>query len=103
MECDELLLAIRRVPTLCVHDKKSLRELWAFLAGWEAGINSAGGKSNIFGSLRSFNIWVAKELGFAEPTSGWCNMITDKAGSDEKAFDLFFELLDKYKMNQRLR
>jgi hypothetical protein len=48
-------------------------------------------------SLRAFNTWVAKELGFAESTSGWCNMILARAESEDKAFDMFFELLDRFR------
>jgi len=49
-----------------------------------------GSKQPILGDLRPFSIWVAKELGFTGYARGWCGMITERAGSDEKALDMFF-------------
>ncbi len=87
--------AVRRHPNLTGVEGKSLTALKAFLSGYEAGLFRGGDKRGM--SLRAFNTWVAKELGFAEPTSGWCNMILARAKSEEKAFDMFFELLDKFR------
>jgi len=98
MEAQELfedLDEVRRHPNLTGVERKSLTALKAFLSGYEAGLFRGGDKQGV--SLRTFNTWVAKELGFAEPTSGWCNMILARAESEERAFDLFFELLDRFR------
>jgi hypothetical protein len=98
MEAQELfedLDAVRRHPNLTGVEGKSLTALKAFLSGYETGLLRAGDKQGM--SLRAFNTWVAKELGFAESTSGWCNMILARAESEDKAFDMFFELLDRFR------
>jgi hypothetical protein len=55
-----------------------------------------GAQRGIFSDFRPFNSWLARKFGLPEP-SGWCNMVTAQAGSDEKAFDLFFQLLDQFR------
>ena len=80
----EDLDAVRRHPNLTGVEGKSLTALKAFLSGYEAGLFRSGDKQGV--SLRAFNTWVAKELGFAEPTGGWCNMILARAESEEKGF-----------------
>jgi hypothetical protein len=97
MELFELLEMIRARPLVFLDEQKSLKALRVFLAGYERGTVSMGAKKSIFGDLRGFNNWVAKELGFPSATSGWCNMINARSDSDEQAFDRFFELLDKYR------
>jgi len=96
MDVFQLLDVVRKDPGAYLGDRKSLRMLWAFLMGYEVGITTCG-KPAIFSDFHPFNKWVAKELGFAEPTSGWRNMVAARSDSDEKAFDRFFELLDRYK------
>jgi hypothetical protein len=97
--CDE----IRKRPGLLLDGDKSIKRLRSFLAGYEAGVAyQTGGDSSVLKltgaeDLRSFNSWVAKQLGIAEATSGWCSMILGHAGSDEKAFGEFFQLLDEYR------
>ena len=96
MEAPELfedLEEVRRHPNLTGVEGKSLTALKAFLCGYEIGLLRGGDKQGM--SLRAFNTWVGKELGFAEPTSGWCNMILARAESEERGFDMFFELLDR--------
>ncbi len=94
-ELFEDLDAVRRHPNLIGVEGKSLTAVKAFLSGYEAGLFRGGDKQGV--SLRGFNTWVAKELGFAESTSGWCNMILARAGSEDKAFDMFFQLLDRFR------
>ncbi len=49
----------------------------------------------------NFHDWIANKLGWAESTSGWLNMILDKAnGDDEKAVDLFYDLLEEFKLEK---
>jgi hypothetical protein len=98
MHVFDLCDRIREKPSIFLDGDKSLRRLRSFLTGYEAGSNGVG----LAGAedLRMFNLWVAEQLGFSESTSGWCNMVGLKAGSDEKAFDLFFELLDKYRSQE---
>jgi hypothetical protein len=73
--------------------------LYSLLAGFELGAHSFGQKVSTLGELRPFSIWVAKKLGFTSYTRGWYNMIAEKTTSDEEAFELFFQLLDQYKVD----
>lgn len=91
---------VRRRPLEFLSERKSLHSLHVFLAGYEYGVLSMGAKNGVFGELRDFNAWVAKELGFSSATRGWYNMITSRTDSEEKAFDYFFELLDRYRSQQ---
>ena len=87
MEAQELfglLDEVRRRPAMMGTEAKSLTALRVFLSGFEYGV-ARFEKRGIFGYLRPFNSWVAKELGFAESTSGWCNMILARAESEQKA------------------
>jgi hypothetical protein len=97
MDVYELLDTINRRPTFYLHEK-SLKALRAFLAGYEAGLSQHGRSDVTLSHLRPFNEWVAKHYGYAKagPRS-WFTMILSKTESDEKAYDVFFELLDKFK------
>src|SRR4051794_30511192 len=96
MNAYELVEIIRQKPAFYLHDGKSLKQLRSLVIGYEIGA-----REGISSDFRPFNVWLAKELEFGEPTSGWCNMISPRAESDEKAFDLFFELLDRYRKEVR--
>lgn len=93
----ELLDSVRKKPGLYLNGEKSLKLLYVFLAGYERGLFAMGSKEGVFGTLRPFNTWVAKELGFGNSTSGWYNMISSKAENDQHGFDLFFELFDAFR------
>ncbi|RYG99422.1 MAG: hypothetical protein EON58_04005 [Alphaproteobacteria bacterium] len=59
------------------------------------------GKSHGFQEIpEDFHDWAAYRTHFDGTASGWCGMITEAAGSDELAFDRFFELLDEYENRQ---
>ncbi len=95
-EIYELLDSVRKMPNAYL-DERSLKSLRTFLSGYDAAFASIGRFEDMSGQLRPFNEWVAKELGFSNSTRGWHNMISMKAESEEKSFDLFFELLEKFK------
>ncbi len=94
MNAFEILDIIRRRPA---YVDKSLTLLRSFLMGFEMGIQSCGVQESTLGEMRPFSIWVAKELGFRGYSKGWCKMIRESTDSEERAFEYFFELLDKYK------
>ena len=99
----EFLDVIRKRPGFYIGNEKSLKMLRSFLTGFECGLSHAGYRESPFGQLfRDFNNGVAVQLGFGETAMGWCDMIVSKTGSDEKAYDLFFELLDKYRRGHGL-
>jgi len=91
MDAYELVEIVRKRPVFFIHGSKSLRQLHAIIIGYELGVGRG-----ISSDFRPFNAWLAQKYGLPEP-SGWCNMVISKAGSDEKAFDLFYELLDEFK------
>jgi phosphoribosylanthranilate isomerase len=51
---------------------------------------------------KGFQSWIAKKfLGKAETALGWDNIILEKSDNDEKkAFELFFELLEEFKLEK---
>ena len=77
--------AIWSRPTMYVREP-SIKQLSVFLNGYTSGLGRVRYALRGEG-LRRFNEWVAQRLGFAEPTSGWCNMIQAKSLSDEDAFN----------------
>jgi hypothetical protein len=90
MDAYELVEIIRKKPSFYLPSGKSLKELSAFIGGYEIGA-----KQGISSDFRPFNKWLARKYGLPEP-SGWRNMITSMAASDEKAFDHFFELIQEF-------
>ena len=94
MDAYELVEIVRKKPGFYLHGT-SLRQLQSLLIGYEIGA-----KQGICSDFRPFNRWLAKEFGLPEG-HGWCNMVITRAGSDEAAFDLFFELLDRFRKETR--
>lgn len=103
MHLFELCDNITRRPAIYLDGDKSIIRLRSFLVGYEAGVGYQAGpgatqlKLVAAEDMRSFNNWVAEQFGYSNSTRGWCNMILERAGSDEKAFDLFCQLLNKYR------
>src|SRR6266576_3801595 len=94
MDAYELVEIVRKKPGFYLYGQ-SLRQLHSLLIGYEIGA-----KQGICGDFRPFNMWLAKQFDLPE-ASGWCNKIVARAGSNEAAFDLFFELLDKFRKETR--
>jgi hypothetical protein len=45
-----------------------------------------------------FHDWVAARFGWRESTAGWCNIIRQECGGDDrKALESIFELIDEYR------
>jgi hypothetical protein len=97
MKMFELLDSLRRYPEFS--NAKSLKGLRSFLFGYE----SATGEYRIkdaaaFSDLRPFSDWIARRYGYQRAAArSWYSMIMERTESDEKAFDVFFELLDQYR------
>src|SRR5882762_5558094 len=89
MDAYELVETIRKRPDHLLRGGRSLKQLHAIMVGYELGA-----ERGIFSDFRPFNHWLARKFSLPEP-SGWFNMVTSQAESDEKAFDLFFQLLDE--------
>ncbi len=91
----KLCRLVEQRPGIYLDDERSLKRLRSFLVGYEAGnsreVEVIGGED-----FRHFSKWVADRLGYSSDSRGWCNMILQKAGSDEKAFQLFFKLLGEF-------
>lgn len=102
--CDQ----IKRRPGIYLDGDKSIKRLRSFLVGYDAGVGFQAGpdltQRKLVGAeeMRLFNDWVAKRLGYSNSTRGWCEMIAARVGSDEKAFDVFFELLDQFRNAPRI-
>lgn len=92
----DVLQLIRQGPGFFLDGDRSLKRLRSFLVGYQCGLARGHLVLCSHDSFKDFDGFVAKELGFAESTSGWCNMILEKAGSDETGYELFYKLLDKF-------
>jgi hypothetical protein len=92
---------IRKRPGLLLDGDKSLKRVRSFVVGYDMGAQPASGGLTDLEQFHEFNDWVAKRLGYSNSTRGWCNMILEKAGSDEKAYEMFFELIDKFRRRRK--
>lgn len=92
----DVILRIKQQPGIFLDGDRSLKRLRSFLVGYECGLGCAKLYLRNKESFDQFNEWVATELGFRESTSGWCNMITEKAGSDSEAYSLFFVMIERF-------
>jgi hypothetical protein len=97
MHVYQLFDEIRRRPGMYLDGDKSLKRLRSFVVGYHSGACSCGGQLKGGADLEKFDKWIADRLGFEGSTMGYCNMIISKAGSDEKAYEMFFDLLDLYR------
>jgi len=97
MDVLELFEQIRRKPGIYLDGDKSLKRLRSFLVGYECGAATTARELTDHLHFHEFHDWIAKRLGYTSSSSGWCNMILEKSGSDEKAYEMFFELLDEFK------
>ena len=97
MDIVDIFAEIKRRPGFYIDGDKSLKRVRSYLVGYQVGSTSTANEPTDEVEFHHFHDWVAKRLGFGESTSGWCNMILERAGSDEKAYDMFFKLLDEFK------
>ena len=91
MTAYELVDEVRKRPDHYLRGDRSLRQLHAIMVGYELGATRG-----IFSDFRPFNRWLSRKFGLPE-ASGWFNMVNSQADMDEKAYDLFFELLDQFR------
>jgi phosphoribosylanthranilate isomerase len=97
----EFFEKIRERPAMYV-GKKSLTRIQMFFYGFLYALDLQDIEFNQrkFGP-HYFHEWIASKLGWAEGTSGWLNMILNEVNNDEeKAVDLFYELLDEFKLEK---
>ena len=97
----EFFEKIREQPILFV-GQKSLTRIQMFFYGYlyALDLQDIDFDQRKFGPY-NFHDWIAKKLGWAESTSGWLNMILNKVnGDEEKAVDLFFALLEEFKLEK---
>jgi hypothetical protein len=97
MDIMEILEKIRHRPAIYIDGDRSLKRVRSFMVGYEVGSASTPREFTDRDQFHQFDDWVARRLRYAESASGWCNMILGKAGSDEKAYEMFFQLLDEFK------
>lgn len=92
-----ILQAIRARPALYL-GRKSLTGFRDFMNGYivacgDYGINESHGFHGLPDHLHD---WAAYRTRHRESTSGWSSMIIEATGSEDLAFNRFFELLDEY-------
>lgn len=99
MNLYEMLECIRKRPGMWLRSP-DIRYLSAFLDGYQTALADQKCESpQLFPleSLRPFHTYTARKYGESAPM-GWCSILLKAAGGDkEKAFGLFFEVLEQYK------
>jgi phosphoribosylanthranilate isomerase len=98
----DFLTAVRQRPELFLGEK-SLSKLQIYLLGFQSALYFS--KSNYsLGKYDSeeFRMWMSKRVGYVYPNSFNCmTYIREKCdGNEEKAFDLFFALLEEFKLEK---
>src|SRR5437764_1496231 len=93
----ETIALIRQRPALYLGEC-SLVRLRAFLDGCLFVVQEFGIEDDTQPAFGGFHDWVARRFGWRESTAGWCNIILQQCGGDDrKALDLFFDLVEEYR------
>jgi len=102
MQIYTLLKALRLRPRMYL-DSHSITKLRTFLDGYHCALYNFNVKENPQKTILPlpfyfFHKYTAYRFGYGESTIGWHNIILDQTNRDEeKAFNLFFDLLDDFK------
>lgn len=102
METFELIDRMRERPAIWL-GKKSITLVNVFLWGYEAAERDYNIKIKSKKQLLPLDWWFMHEFTKIkcheyESTAGWCNIILNHCGGDEKlAFDKFYEFFDEFK------
>ncbi len=82
--------------------KKSLSWLALYLMGFQEGVFYSQGTFDTKQILqKEFNDYIARKLKIKDSKNGWLKNILHKTNDDEeKAFDLFFALLEEFKLEK---
>jgi hypothetical protein len=98
----ELLAKIRARPAVHL-GVWSLVRLQAFLHGYSFMASELGIEPCDQSNFGGFHDWVAARFGWPESTAGWCNIILQECGGDDrKALESFFVLIDEYRKSSGL-
>jgi len=94
---NDLLPEIRKRPGMFISEASVIR-LYDFINGYNSAlITHELDEEDLFDHSLSFHDWVALRTHFYESTSGWANMLNDYCKDEEKAFYMFFEMLEEYR------
>jgi len=98
----DLLAKIRARPAMYLGECSLIR-LRAFVDGYSFMANELGIEPRDQPNFSGFHDWVAAKFGWRESTAGWCNIILQECGGDDrKALESFFELIDEYRKSTGL-
>ncbi len=76
--------------------RKSLDTLMCFISGYELAVQEIMGEDTDY--FFRVTVFVHQKYGIIpSPSKNWVTLLTERAGSDEAAFDLFYELRDEMK------
>jgi hypothetical protein len=93
----EVVARIRQRPAMYLGEP-SLVRLRAFLDGCFYLAHEAGIGHEATPDFGGFHDWVARRFGWRESTAGWCNIILDECGGDDRqALERFFDLVEEYR------
>jgi len=79
----------------------SIIRMQAYLQGYEHAEHDLEVELPTTPSWHHFHDWVAGYYGWSESTAGWCNIIMQHSGNDEKvALDQFYKLTDQFRKSR---
>jgi hypothetical protein len=93
----DLLTKIRVRPAMYLGEWSMIR-LQAFINSYTFMAQERGMEPGDQPDFRRFHDWVAAKFGWRESTAGWCTIILQESGGDDRrALEFFFELIDEYR------
>lgn len=98
----KFLNSIRSRPAMFIGEN-SLSGLRCLIGGYafaqdDFGLRCDWGEST--SPWRHLHDWVATRFNRSSAVPGWCNVILDETGNEEKAMEVFFDLVDKFALRR---
>ena len=96
-----LLDQVKKRKAMFLGNDYNFQSLNAFVTGYLFAANEEQLKTNEFNDFSYFNIWLLGYLEIGKSSFGWYHHIKERnLESDENAFDMFFKLLEVFKVDR---
>ena len=94
----DLFNEIQKKPWAFLDGEKSITRLRSFLVGYECGLAKLGFRMSGYEKLDAFQTWIGQRLSPGEPVHSWWVAVRAKTGNEEEAYNLIFELLADFSL-----
>lgn len=95
----EFLQSVRKRPQMYIGEK-SMTKLWIFLDGFYSGMTLGNRFDTKKFFSREFREWVNQKVKIEDSYSWMSNILRKANNNEEQAYDLFFTLLEEYKLEK---